>query len=225
MTDRCLRPEDLDGLVEGKAAPAWQDHMQSCAACRALLAEYSSFLAAEPMDGAEPLAAETALERRMPPDLRRAETQTSPSSVSDRWSALLNGLRWRPALATAALAAALLLVFWPQGAERFADPSGQVRGPDSIGQGFLLEILDIDARGGWVVQWPAVPQATGYRIEILDQALSVAWTHFEDRVTRIELDPADLPTVAIGPWFVRVIALADRRELERTPLRELPQRP
>ncbi len=133
MTDRCLRPEDLDSLLEGSASPVWQDHLASCAACRALLAEYSSFLAAESVAGADPLAADNALDRRMPPKLRTSGKQTSPTEVSDRRSALLKGLRWRPALAVAALAAALLLAFWPKGTERFADPSGQVRNPDRAG--------------------------------------------------------------------------------------------
>jgi hypothetical protein len=225
MTDRCLRPEDLDGLVEGKALPDWQDHLQSCAACRARLAEYQSFLAAEPTSGADPLAADAALDRRMPTELRRAEKQTTRPAGSDRWSALLKGLRWRPALAAAALAAVLMIAFWPQDKERFTDPSGLVRGHDSLEQDFLLEILDTGAAGSWVLQWHPVTQASDYRIEILDQTMSVVQSQTESQVTRVELDPTALPADTGGTWFVRIIALTDQRELARTPLRELPPRP
>ncbi len=225
MTERCLRPKDLDDLIDGYAMPDWQDHLQSCAACRALLAEYSSFLAAEPTAGADPLAAEEALDHMLPPPLRCPGEQTSGTRDSSRWSVFLNGPRWRPVLATAALAAVLMIVLWPQGQERFTDPSGLVRGQDSLERGFSLEIQDVNADGNWVVGWPSLAQATGYRIEVLDQAMSVVRSWTEGQVTGFELDPAGLPAGSDGPWFVRVLALEDTRELARTPLRELPAGP
>ena len=226
MTDRCLRPEDLDALLEDTASSPWQDHLQGCAACRALLAEYQCFLAAAPAAGADPVAAAAALEQRLAPALRRAQMQSGSPSGSGPWSTFLAGLRWRPALATAALAVALLLVFWPQGTERFADPSGQVRGPDPDLQDFRVESVERDAAGRWIVRWPSVGGATDYRIEILDPHLAVVLSRVPDEATRTALDPADLPTVPLGEaWFVRVVALAADRELGSTPLRELPQRP
>ncbi len=225
MTERCLRPKDLDDLVEGNAMPDWQDHLRSCAACRALLAEYGSFLAAEPTAGADPLAAEEALGCMLPPPLRCPGKQTSGTRGSSRWSVFLSGPRWRPVLATATLAAVLMIILWPQSQERFTDPSGLVRGQDPLERGFVLEIQDANADGNWVVGWPSVAQATGYRIEVLDQAMSVIASQTEGQVTRIELDPAGLLAGSEGPWFVRVLALQENRELARTPLRELPARP
>jgi hypothetical protein len=228
MTDRCLQAEDLDDLVEETIPPAWRDHLQTCAACRALLAEYRSFLAAMPAPGADPVAAEEALARRLEaalPELREpAGPPRRPIAPSGRRPLRLTGARWRPALATAVVAAALLLVFWP-GEERFTEPSGRARGPEVTPREFVLGEPELGAGGLWLLQWSPIEQATEYRIEVLDRALAVVLARSGDRAVQLELDPAAMPEGALPPWFVRVVALAGGRELARTPLRELPRRP
>ncbi|MBU2500126.1 hypothetical protein KJ682_02240 [bacterium] len=219
MTPDCFGPEDLDSLVDGTASQALQGHLEACRECRLLLAEYRSFLAAEPTAGADPAAADARLDRlwdRVPaPSWRVVRPRRT----------FFSGPAWRPTLAAACIAAALLLVLIPRVDGPGDGPSGVMRGTDPAGTGFLLDTLETLPSGRIRVTWSAFAGADGYRVEVLDQELTVV--HRQDAAEgelEAQVVPDSLPEGA-GPFFVRSLALAAGSELERTPLRELPGSP
>lgn len=220
MTSDCFGPDDLDTMVDETADQAQADHLETCRDCRLLLAEYRSFLAAEPAPGADLAGAAAALDRLWD------EVQAPPPVLVVRpRRGFLSGPAWRPTLAAACIAAALLLVLIPRVDGPGDGPSGVMRGTDSGGAGFLLDTIETLPSGRIRVIWPAFAGADGYRLEVLDTGLAV--------IRRLDAAEGELAAQVVtdslpaggGPFFVRVLALAAGAELERTPLRELPGTP
>ncbi len=222
MTDHCLGPEELDAVLEGRGTPAQLKHLENCRECRALVAEYRSFLAAEPLDGADPATAGEVLDDLL---FRLSASAPEPEHPG-LWSRLFGAAVWRPVLIPAAAVLVALFILLPRLDHRPAQPSGVMRGIEKGEVDFRLAQPLLTGSGSWRLKWTSVPEAEGYRVQILDHGLRrISTLEAGAEATGMELDPGQVPADSIGPLFVRVLAVAGGRELDRTPLRELPPRP
>lgn len=223
MTPDCFGPEALDAMVDGTSTQAQLDHLESCRECRLLLTEYRSFLGAEPASGADPAAAAARLDRLWD---RAPSPAQSPSPVVVRpRRGFFFGPAWRPTLAAACLAAALLLVLIPRVDGPGDGPSGVMRGTDPTSAEFLLDTLETLPSGGIRVTWSAFADADAYRVEVLDPGLAVVHRQDAAEGGLVAQVAPDVLQAGSGPFFVRAVALAAGSEVGRTPLRELPGTP
>ncbi len=221
MNDPCLGPEDLDSLLEGGGTPELQAHLERCRACRLLVEEYRCFLAAEPVAGADSGAAHDRLSGILPPIKASRPAAAGPGLLAR----LFGGSHRLPILAGAALAVIALVVLLPRGSRQPGSPTGVMRGAGAPETDFRINRPVPLTDGGWRLDWTAVTGADTYQVVILDQELRQVGQASAGAALSLELAPDRLPSAPSGPLFVRVLALAKDRELERTPLRELARRP
>ena len=224
MKNHCITAEELDVVVSGSADPGRRAHLEECAACRALVAEYRCFLAADPVPGARPKEAPPAFE-----DILAGSGDSPgparPGTRDSWWRALTVRFPWRPVLAAATLAVAGIILLTPHKGIMRQDPSGIMRGADADSSVFQLAVSPADVPDSWNLRWPALAEAESYRLEVLDGDLQVILARDCSAAHEAHVARKDLPDTAPPPFFVRVIALKHAAESARTPLRELPPSP
>lgn len=204
MSD-CIPVEELEALLEDPSDPR-HAHLQDCPRCRALLASYGRFLAADPEHA--DFAAEAELGARLDAAIHIGER---PGLLGRLWS----GPWLRPALGGAALLLALVLLLPPEEPPP-SDPSGLLRQEGAVATELALDARSL-ADGGYRLTWQRVEGVIEYRVQLFDAERAPLATLPAGGDTTLVVDRPDarywqleLRRGADAPLFSRLAALPAR---------------
>ncbi len=220
----CYPVEALGEVAALAAGHARLAHLALCPRCRARLAEYRCFMAAEAPAGSDVEDADRrlgALLRRPRPALAAPARTAAPIRPARR--------ALRPALALAAVLAAALGLWRVTGGGGPAPDGGRLlrgAGPEAAGAPAPLSVLALPD-GRLRLSWRAVEDADAYTVALHAPDLTELVRLPAGTATSLEVDPAALR--AVGPeggarhWLV--VASRGGDEIARSPLRPLADGP
>lgn len=203
--DPCLSLGEIARLSAADAADPRLAHLRSCPRCRALADELRAFLAADAA-GVEPGAIADA-ETRLAAALEREQAVAAPpAAAAARESFRRSWLApaWKPALATAAIAAVAVVAVQRPAEE----PAPALRG-DPVG--FALVTAE-PAAGGHLVRWRRHEDADGYEVRVHGESLDEV-ARFATAETSIVLSRDEIAVLPAGPLVVRVAAISHGDEV------------
>ena len=207
MNRDCPDVADLGELAALAAGDPRLAHVDNCAHCRSLMAEFRAF------EAGNPTQSDPVRERELA-DLLSHEIEGSPAAPESRPSrSWWQSRALAPALAVAAV---LLLMFsWrPLDVMSPHGPAAVTRG-DSLRAGApdLRLRGTVDTKGALHLTWSALPKADRYEVVVYSASLAELATLDAGTATSLDLDAArlaDWPTTQ-GPliWRVRVFVESD----------------
>jgi hypothetical protein len=219
MKDGCLTPEELALAQGSEPNEAQRRHIEECHRCRALTSSYELFL----QDGGLPEGADAESAAKLLGDFLEREIATDQEKVGilPRRS---RGFRPGPAILAAA-AVLVAVVGWSVAQQRGGgDPSVVILRNEAAAYALQLETPEIQDDNRFLFRWNAVKNADLYDLVILDGQQAEALRVGAGTENSYLADPEafevlkDRPT----PWFVRVVALLEGDEIERSLPRLLP---
>ena len=187
MGHRCILPEQIEEILGIPSDDERRKEVEQCPRCRSLLRQYRAFSTITIDDMDEAAEVRPRLHRFLDERIRRG-SEEAVDRESSLWARLAAVIRSRPALAAAAVVAAVILIVtlvpW-QG----ADKGGIVlRGDEDAIAAFELPPADLSAPGHVSLHWRPVAGAEFYRVVIYDAS-------FNEMFSRIVTDTAlTLPT-------------------------------
>jgi hypothetical protein len=223
----CLSPSDLEDLRASSERDPRRAHVAGCPRCRALLAEYESFLAARaPASAMDFAAADARLDAFRASHIAPAAEAARAERASNArggfaWGSLLQPLR-RPLPAFAAAAAVLALVWF--GPRLLGLPSGEgvLRGSNTTPPASVLTVRPAArlADGSISLSWNTVANADAYEARFYTLELEEIRRIGPFTETRLQLTPeraAELFGLKRESVLCQIVALRDGDEIARAP--------
>ncbi len=214
MADRCFDLTELDDLLELEPDDPRREHLGRCPLCSARVEAFKVFLSNQPTPGSRPEEARATLERFVAqlispePIARKIVAARRPP-----WPLRTLRRRWVAVPAMAVATVIVLYLTWAPGRGP-ETPSGRLRMEPTTTATELLVLENGKARedGSISLRWRGVPEATGYRVQLLDAGLDEVASFETGADTALVLLPGRLPRLP-GPILWRVQALLDGGEI------------
>lgn len=198
VTPECLKPEQLEALLDGRQS---NPHLTSCPRCQAELALLKAFESGSPLpdEGAAVAWISSHLDRQLDAIKNPGRARTSRAGVQSfepqrPWLARILGAgSWRWAVPAAGLAVAAIMVALL--VERGKEPELQAH----VGNSQIVyrsQQVQIVGPVGDVqqipqnLQWQALDQAKAYKVEVMEVDKTVLWST-DTNATSVEI-PASL---------------------------------
>ncbi|MEN8008461.1 MAG: hypothetical protein ABFS42_15740 [Candidatus Krumholzibacteriota bacterium] len=198
MNDGCLKPDELADLTADDPRLA---HVEECPRCRAVMMSYQAFMdpadipAGADLDDAQ-VRLSAALEQEMEV-VRPAPTFWTPFRVRTF------------AAAAAVLIVAVGLSLFGGGPEVISTDGPVLRGVGASAELFRID-MSKQENGEFWVSWPAIDEATGYRVVIYGEDLEPILGYDAESATAYKFEPP------AGAAFCRVIAFRDGDEIGKS---------
>ena len=213
MNDRCLNLEELADFPAED--PRWS-HVDDCPRCQAVMKSFAAFMdPADVPEGADLADAHTRLSAALNREIGSGGSMDSEDSGSSNAQVIRPATSfWSPFRVRAlAAAAAVVIVAVGLSVTRYGPetpPQDPVlRGAGDVVVPFRCEITVLE-KGGYLLSWPEVEEATSYRVVVYRADLEELMNHDVGGATSLELK---LPKDGA---FCRVIALRDGDEVARS---------
>ncbi len=216
MADGCIHEEDLAAALDRADELAVRAHLETCPACRSLVASYRAFLAGDLVADAETIAAERDLARRIAALTGAHAAERSPAAdlIDSRWwQRLLRPRARRYALALASASAVVVAVVLWSSKEPAPPTAILLRGevPAIAGAGMSAHRL---ADGSVRLIWNRHPGAEAYRVRILSPEMTTLAVMDAAGDTTLQVSAATLTGLAgtaRGPllWDVAPVVQGD----------------
>ncbi len=238
--DRCYAMEELGTVAALPPDDARRGHLETCPRCRALLAAYRDFMAAEAVpEGADPERADRQLSEMLERELAGgtpgadARVVRAPGGfrppvprIGERLGAWWRASALRPALAVAAVLIVAGVVYLSPAVRRAPETPVLRGGPaDSLAtpRSFALEPPRPTAEAV-ELSWVAVTGAEAYQVILYSADLAELKPLPPVPTTRMVLRRDDLPVgLARGtPVFWRVLAFQGGEEIARSEVGSFP---
>lgn len=200
----CIDVTEIGAVLELPADHPARRHAETCPRCKSLVASYRSFVAAEPVDGAELERVRGFLDARIRADATRWQPSRPPVRAF-RWQSLLRPM---PLLA-AGFVVLLAAVFWttrePE-QSTLRDSAPQV-------ESFALQPAQIAADGSLQLAWSPMSGADQYQVRLYGPDFSEIFRSANTTATSLTIHPdrfaAKLPPTLDLTWRVFALSQGD----------------
>ena len=208
MSHKCVDIEDLGAIAELPPTSPERQAVESCPHCRALMASFASFLAAEKRPGSNPDEAAERLGAFLNDQIAARQNANVAEPTTRRFWHFLSGWKLAPVAAAAAVVVIALAV-WQR-------PTGPAL-ERAAGDGEAIELLGHQVSADTVsLTWSPFSDATGYRVVLYRPDLTELTAKETDGETVVEFDVSDLADAPNGQIIWRVFALVDGDEVARS---------
>lgn len=227
MEDRCISVEDLDTLLDLSSGDPRLRHLNTCSACRTLLASYQQFLNNEaPPANSRPEEAHRDLSSFLKNWVSEVEMAQVDRPFLSSLVDFLRGPVMVPALALTLLLIATTFFLTTRDGESPKAVSGVLRGgPDSESTAIIVE-AKVMAHDGIRLAWQPVTDAVNYKVFLLGEDLgelieidALSANHYDFNSNAL------LSETGSNARFWRVIAISGGEEIARSELLALPRYP
>lgn len=197
-TPECLKPEQLEALLDGRQS---NPHLAACPRCQAELAMLKTFESGSPLadEGAAVAWISSHLDRQLEAIKNPGKTRAVRSGVQSfeqqgPWLARILGAgAWRWAVPAAGLAVAAIMVALLVGREKEPDLQAHLGNSPVVYRSQEVQVVspvgDVQ-QVPQTLQWQAFPETGIYRVEVMEIDKTVLWST-ETHETSVEI-PASL---------------------------------